>query len=271
MTFVRSSFAALAVLAGLAAGTAQAATCGNDAAGFPAWKEAFKQEARAAGLSRSLAALDGVTYDSGVIKLDRSQKPFKMSYEAFVKQRLSSGRVSQGKKRMTQHATLLRQLEQRYGVPGSILVAIWGMETDYGAVRGNKKAIRSLATLAYDCRRSAFFTNELLAALTIVERGRMHPDQMVGGWAGEIGQTQFLASNYLQFAVDGDGDGRIDVVNSTADVLASTANYLAAHGWRRGAGWHPGEPNFAVITTWNSSSNYQRTIARFADILEGRG
>ncbi|MYZ47402.1 lytic murein transglycosylase [Propylenella binzhouense] len=269
MISARKALTTTALLAGILAGPAEAAQCGNDASGFPAWLQAFKGEARAAGLSRSLSALDGLSYDAGVIRLDRSQKPFKMSYEAFVKQRLSSGRVSNGKKKMAQYAALLRQLEQRYGVPGSVIIAIWGMETDYGAVRGSKHAIRSLATLAYDCRRSGFFTNELLAALTIVERGRMTPQEMVGGWAGEIGQTQFLASKYLQFAVDGNGDGRADVVGTPADVLASTANYLSAHGWQRGAGYQPGEPNFAVIAEWNSSSNYQRTIARFAEILEG--
>jgi lytic murein transglycosylase len=260
---------ALMLLAPLAlAGPAGAAQCGNDASGFEAWKAQFKQEAVAAGLSpRTVSLLDGVKYDAGVIKLDRTQRPFKMSFEQFAKQRLSGGRVSQGRKRMQQHARLLSQIEKRYGVPGPVLVAIWGLETDYGAVRGKKQAIRSLATLAYDCRRSAFFTRELLAALTIVQRGKLSPKQMVGGWAGEIGQTQFLASKYLQYGVDGSGDGRADVVSNPADVLASTANYLRAHGWRPGAGWEPGEPNFAVIATWNKSNVYQKTIARFATML----
>ena len=254
---------ALAVLVPLAlAGPAGAAQCGNDASGFEAWKAQFKQEAVAAGLSpRTVSLLDGVKYDAGVIKLDRTQRA------QFAKQGVSGGRVSQGRKRMKQYAGLLSQIERRYGVPGPVLVAIWGLETDYGAVRGKKQAIRSLATLAYDCRRSAFFTRELLAALTIVQRGKLSPNQMVGGWAGEIGQTQFLASKYLQYGVDGSGDGRADVVGNPADVLASTANYLRAHGWRPGAGWEPGEPNFAVIATWNKSNVYQKTIARFATML----
>jgi lytic murein transglycosylase len=254
---------ALALLVPLAlAGPARAAQCGNDASGFEAWKAQFKQEAGAAGLSpRTVSLLDSVKYDAGVIKLDRTQRA------QFAKQGVSGGRVSQGRTRMKQYAGLLSQIERRYGVPGPVLVAIWGLETDYGAVRGKKQAIRSLATLAYDCRRSDFFTNELLAALTIVERGQMSPKQMVGGWAGEIGQTQFLASKYLQFAADGSGDGRADVVGNPADVLASTANYLRAHGWRPGAGWEPGQPNFAVIATWNKSNVYQKTIARFATML----
>lgn len=259
-----------AALAGALSGTAEAAQCGKTAAGFDAWKEQFRAEAGGYGLSdRSLASLDAATYDTEVIRLDRSQKPFKASYPTFRKARLLPGRISQGKARMQKHAKLLAGLEQRYGVPGEVLVAIWGMETDYGAVRGKKGAVRSLATLAYDCRRTELFTRELVAALTLIEKGRLTSKQMTGGWAGEIGQTQFLASSYLRFAADGNGDGRADVVGNPADVLASTANYLRGYGWQPGAGYQPGQPNFAVIKEWNKSENYQKVIAEFAAILGG--
>ena len=146
------------------------------------------------------------------------------------------GRPLEGlvRSRYQSNAALLNKIESRYGVPGEVVVAIWGLETSFGANTGNMSSLRSLATLAYDCRRSAFFTNELMAALSIVQRGDMSPSQMVGAWAGELGQTQFLASSYVKFAVDFDGNGRRDLIRSKADALASTANYLKAYGWKKG-------------------------------------
>ena len=153
-------------------------------------------------------------------------------------------------------------------MPGAVIVAIWGLETAYGAQRGgNMPIVRSLATLAYDCRRSAFFEKELLAALKIIDRGDMTAAQLKGGWAGEIGQTQFLPDAYVKYAVDFDGNGRRDLVNSTADVLASTANFLKAHGWQRGAGWGPGTANYGVIRDWNKAEVYVKTIAVMAEKL----
>ena len=148
-----------------------------------------------------------------------------------------------------------------------MIVAIWGLETDYGAVLGNMSSVRSLATLAHDCRRTEMFQNELLSALRIIDRGDMTSAQMRGAWAGELGQTQFLASNYVRFAVDYDGNGHRDLIRSVPDVLASTANYLKSYGWKRGQPWSEGTANFAVLQQWNKSSNYQRTIALFATRL----
>ncbi len=148
-----------------------------------------------------------------------------------------------------------------------MLVAIWGLETDFGVNTGKFSTIRSLATLAFDCRRADTFRAELLDALRIVERGDLAPTEMRGAWAGEIGQTQFMPSSYLKFAVDFDGNGRRDLLRSTPDVLASTANFLAGHGWQRGKGWEPGSANFAVIQEWNKSEVYARTIVYFADQL----
>jgi len=146
-------------------------------------------------------------------------------------------------------------------------VAIWGLETDFGANIGKFPTIRSLATLAYDCRRSETFRAELMDALRIVERGDLSPQEMRGAWAGELGQTQFMPSSYIKFAVDFDNNGRRDLLRSAPDVLASTANYLAGYGWQRGKGWEPGSANFAVLHQWNKSEVYARTVASFASQL----
>lgn len=246
-----------------------AAKCGNGAGGFKTWLTQTKKEALRKGIRQSTLdkALKGVSYDASVIKLDRNQKSFKLSLSQFMARRAPPSFVSKGKRIMKQNASLLGKIEKRYGVPPEVIVAIWGMETGFGGNSGNKSVIRSLATLAYDCRRSKFFTNEFYAALKIVQRGDMTPSQMRGAWAGEIGQTQFLASNYLKFAVDYDGNGRRDLIRSRADVLASTANYLKAYGWRRGAGYQQGQANFRVLKKWNAAGVYQKALALFAKKL----
>src|SRR5665213_761258 len=154
-----------------------------------------------------------------------------------------------------------------YGVPAEVIVAIWGLETDFGANNGKFPTIRSLATLAYDCRRSDEFRAELMDALRIIERGDIAPADLKGAWAGEIGQTQFMPSSYIKYAVDFDGNGHSDLLHSVPDVLASTANYFAGHGWQKGKGYDPGSPNFAVIQQWNKSEIYAKTIAYFATQL----
>lgn len=168
-----------------------------------------------------------------------------------------------------QHGPTLKRIEQQYGVPGSVVVAIWGLETDYGVNQGKMSVVRSVATLAYDCRRTDKFQVELTDALRIIDRGDMASADMKGDWAGEIGQTQFLPSSYVKYAVDFDRKGRRDLVRSVPDVLASTANYLKSHGWQRGQGWGPGQPNFPVIQDWNKAEVYAKTIALFADKLDG--
>jgi lytic murein transglycosylase len=263
---MRKLFSIIAVTAGLFAGPTLAASCGNDAAGFPAWLEEFKAEAAGRGISaKTLANLDGVTYNKQVIKLDRNQKAtFKVSFEKFAAARVTKGRISKGKKLLKSQAKLLGSIERSYGVQPEVLMAIWAMETDFGAVTGKLNVLRSLATLAYDCRRSAFFTEELYAALKIIQGGHKSAKDMIGAWAGEIGQTQFLASNYLKYGVDFDGNGRVDLIRSTSDVLASTANLLSSYGWRSGGGYNPGEANFSVLKSWNKSDNYQKAIALMA-------
>jgi lytic murein transglycosylase len=266
LRFTGRMAAAIVIGIVLSSGAAHAAKCGSNAAGFSAWLQAFKAEAQARGISSRTvhSALDRVSYDPRVIRLDRNQHSFKLSLEQFMARRAPPSYIKRARGIMHSNARLLSQIEKQYGVQPEVLVAIWGMETGFGANSGHMETIRSLATLAYDCRRTEFFTKELYAALQIVQRGDMSPDQMRGAWAGELGQTQFLASKYLEFAVDFDGDGRRDLIHSRADVLASTANFLRGHGWRRGAGYEPGQPNYAVFAFWNRAKVYQQALSLFA-------
>ena len=261
--------AALAGALLIAAVPAFAAQC-NHKGGFDGFIADFRKEAAAQGISRrGLTALDGLTLDDKVIAADRRQHVFSQSFEQFSGRMISKGRLTKGAKMLQQHQTVLNRIERQSGVPAAVVVAIWGLETDYGVVHGKRSVVRSVATLAFDCRRSERFHGELTSALRIIDRGDMASAQMIGEWAGEIGQTQFLPSSYDKYAVDFDGDGRRDLVNSVPDVLASTANYLKGHGWQRGQGWSPGQPNFDVIKQWNKAEVYAKTIALFAEKLDG--
>jgi len=261
-----------AILAGAVLTTAVpalAAQC-NHKGGFPAFITDFKKEAAQQGISpRGLAALNGVTLDQSVLAADRRQGVFKQSFEQFSARMISRDRLTKGAKLMQQYAGQLKHIEQKYGVPGAVVVAIWGLETDYGVNQGKLNVVRSVATLAYDCRRSDKFQAELADALRIVDRGDMAAADMHGDWAGEIGQTQFLPSSYAKYAVSYDGRGKPNLIRSAPDVLASTANYLKNHGWQRGQGWGPGQPNFDAIKEWNAAEVYAKTIALFADKLNG--
>lgn len=265
--FLCASVIAIFLLAG---GQASAATC-RDPAGFEKWLGDIEQEAIAQGISPEAVkrSLSGVTFDQSIIRKDRGQGVFRQSFEQFAGRMVSPARLKGGANMLKRHAATLSRIEQRYGVPAPVLVAIWGLETDFGAVRGNLPVIRSVATLAYDCRRSAFFQAHLFDALRIVDRGDLSPADMRGAWAGEMGQAQFMPSSYVKYGVDFDGDGRADLLRSPADVLASTANYLKGHGWVRGGGWEPGSQNFEAIRAWNKSQVYSQTIAYYAIKLAG--
>jgi len=253
---------ALAV-AGLA-GEAGAAQCGNTAAGFGAWKQEFAQEAKARGVgATAIAALMDTNYNSATIAADRGQRSFRLSLDQFLAKRGGSAIVSRGRALKQSNAALFASIEQRYGVPPGPLLAIWGMETGFGAVRGNQSALSAVATLAYDCRRSAFFTEHLNAALTLVDRGVLSANTR-GSMHGEIGQTQFLPKAILNYA----GGGSLD---TPAGALTATANFLKAHGWRAGAGYQPGEANFAAIQEWNAAPVYQRAIALLGQQIDGSG
>jgi membrane-bound lytic murein transglycosylase B len=244
--------------------------CGETADGFDGWIASFCEHAIAEGISREViaGALGTVEYDPSVIALDRSQRPQKLSFEEFSSTHVTAARVRRGKHLLSAHAALLAEITRRFGVAPEIVVAIWGLETDFGDNLGSTPSLRALATLAYDCRRSALFRGELSSALRILQRGDLSASAMVGAWAGELGQTQFLPSSYERFGIDFDADGRVDLVGSVEDVLASTANYLAGHGWRAGDGYRPGSPNFDVLAEWNKSDVYRRTIVLFASKLK---
>ena len=172
---------------------------------------------------------------------------------------------------LQRHAALLSRIEQQFGVPPQIIVAIWGLETDFGkGDMGKLPVFRVLATMAHDCRRTELFQRELLAALQIVQRGDLRLSDMVGAYAGEIGQTQFLPSSYIKYGVDYDGNGHVDLRHSVPDVLASTANLLKTSGWQAGAPYGPGSANFEAMREWNRAEVYRKTIGYFADRLVGR-
>src|SRR5256885_710870 len=248
------------------AAPAFAAPCGTGP--FETWLEDFKKEAAAKGISPSAiqAGLSGITLDQSVLNRDHSQKVFSQTFEEFSG-RMVPPRIQRGSNMMKQYGSVLSRIEQTYGVQGEVLVAIWGLETDFGVNTGKFATIRSLATLAYDCRRAEQFRGELMDALRIVQRGDLAPAEMRGAWAGEIGQTQFMPSSWMKYAVDFDGNGKRDLLHSAPDVLASTANYLAGYGWQRGKDFEPGSANFAVIQQWNKSEVYARTVAFFASQL----
>ena len=249
------------------AGTALAVPCGGN---FETWLDSFQQEAAGKGISPgAVGALSGVTHNPQVIALDRRQGVFKQSFEEFGPPRVAA-RLAKAQRMMQQHAGLLSRIEQRFGVPGSVVIAIWGLETDYGVNIGKQSALRALATLAHDCRRTERFQAELLDALRIIERGDLTPAEMRGAWAGELGQTQFLPSSYYNYAIDFDGNGKRDLIRSVPDVLASTANYLKGYGWKAGGDLSEGSANFAVLKEWNKSTVYQKTIALFATRLSGQ-
>ncbi len=232
--------------AAIAAGHAQPASqppknnpnCRNTGS-FDAWLAAFRKEALASGISARTVSrvLDDMTMDPGVISRDRKQGFFAQGFIAFSSKLISQNRIQSGRARMTQYRDLFAKAERNYGVPAAVITAFWGLESDYGSFLGNLPILRSLTTLAYDCRRGEMFRAELLDALRIVDRGDLTPEEMVGAWAGEIGQTQFLPSHYLKHAVDFDGDGRRNLISSVPDVIGSSANFLKHLGWKPGEPW----------------------------------
>ncbi|HEX8416591.1 MAG TPA: lytic transglycosylase domain-containing protein [Methylobacterium sp.] len=256
------TFAAAAIAALLCvAGPAEAAQCGNSAAGFETWKRQYADEVRDRASPASLAALMTTSYSTATISADRGQKSFKLSLDQFLAKRGGPAIVSRGRALKRSNAAMFAAIQQRYGVPPGPLLAIWGMETGFGAVRGNINTLSAVATLAYDCRRSAFFTDQLNAALTLVDRGVLSASTR-GAAHGEVGHTQFLPRNVLTYGGNGD-------LNNSSDALSATANFLKGHGWRPGAGYQVGEPNFAAIQGWNAASVYQRAIAQLGRQIDG--
>jgi lytic murein transglycosylase len=220
------------------AGSAQAMTCGNTSKGFGAFIKSMKQEADAAGVSpQSVAVLNDVRYDPGIIKKDRAQNVFAQDFLTFQARMATAARVNKGRAMIAQHKDVFDAVQEKYGVPAPVIAAFWALETDFGGFMGDSPIIQSIATLAWDCRRPEKFRPQLIAALQLIDAGDMPLEDMRGAWAGEIGQTQFMAYDYNESAVDFDGDGRRDLRRSIPDVIASTANLLRKHGWQPNQPW----------------------------------
>jgi membrane-bound lytic murein transglycosylase B len=257
---VRHILTSLLTSLAFAASAAHAAPCSDTGGQYEEWKPLMAAEAAALGVGdRGIAALMGTQYSTGTISADRNQRSFRYSLDKFLDVRGADTIVSQGKRRLRDNPDFYASLEAAYGVPAGVIIAIHGMETGFGNFMGDTNVVSAIATLAYDCRRSEFFTDHLIGALMLVDRGSISP-QSIGARHGELGHTQFLPGNALRYGVDGNGDGVVDLSNQT-DALASTANFLARKGWQPGAGYQEGEPNFAVIKEWNAATVYQQAIA----------
>jgi len=263
----RSLLALLLTL--LLAAPASAARCGGD---FNTFIAAMAREAQGSGVSREVTdqALSGVTLDQNVLAFDRRQRGMfhAKSFEEYARTRVIPARIKRAKGLMARHAQLLSRIERQFGVPKELLMAIWTLESDNGTGdMGKLPVVRTLATLAHDCRRTELFQGELIAALKIVQRGDLPLRDLIGAYAGEIGQTQFLPSSYIKYGVDYDGNGHVDLRHSVPDVLASTANLLKVNGWQAGAPFGEGTANFQAMREWNRSEIYRKTMVLFAERL----
>jgi len=219
--------------------TALAAPACQNKGSFEQWLDGFKAEAAAQGIPRNIIAdaLTEMTFDPGVIRRDRGQGVFQQSFLQFSGRMVSNNRLVVGAKMIKKHEALFARIEKQFGVPSYVIVAFWGLESDFGSNNGKFNVIRSIATLAYDCRRADFFRPQLMDALRIIQRGDLRVDEMIGDWAGELGPLQITASDYFRTAVDYDGDGKRNAVTSVPDTLASAANLLKSFGWRAGEPW----------------------------------
>jgi lytic murein transglycosylase len=248
-----------------------AAKCGGDFNGFLAQ---MVRDAQAQGVRPDVAqnAFSGLAIDQNVLNFDRRQRgTFRKTFEEYVATRVGASRIKRGRDALARHAALLGRVEKQFGVPKELIVAIWGLESDFGTGdMGKLPVVRTIATMAHDCRRTELFQGELIAALKILQRGDLNQQTMIGAYAGELGQTQFLPSSYIKYGVDYDGNGHIDLRRSVPDVLASTANLLKVNGWQSGAPFGEGTQNFQVMREWNRSEVYRKTMHYFAQQLGAR-
>ncbi|MEE8444732.1 MAG: lytic murein transglycosylase [Alphaproteobacteria bacterium] len=234
---MRNLLIALVLLQTVSSGIAAAAT--DIAPGFGAWLDEVRKEALERGIKPNIVrtALAGIKPVRRIIKHDRNQAEFKLTLDIYQKRVVTPRNIKRGQKMARRHADLLKAVAEKYGVQPRFILAIWGIETRFGAVTANMPLIPAVATLAFDRRRSKYFRAQLFAALTMLDRGFIELKNLKGSWAGAMGQPQFMPSSYVAYAQDFDGDGRRDIWNNTGDVLASIANYLARHGWRDGLTW----------------------------------
>jgi lytic murein transglycosylase len=237
MTNIR--FAAALVALALSHGAANAAAPCRTSGPFNVWLENFKQEAAVQGISRGAIAQASpyFVYDQRIVNIDRGQRVFAQSFVEFSGRMLPSGRISAGQAQLKKYADTFAKAEQQYGVPGAVIAGFWGLESDFGAFQGKESSLKAITTLAYDCRRADMFRDHLFSALKLLDRGDLAATDMIGSWAGELGQTQMMPSEYLKFAVDYDGDGHRNLLRSPLDVIGSTANYITSLGWKRGEPW----------------------------------
>lgn len=250
-----------------------AASCITSKGQFETYKQQLAQQAASAGVGQrglqalQQAKLSGITWRFESNPASQSGMRYR-SPEQFLKSRFSSVNsfISGAKRRLQQNARLFQAIEQRYGVPGSILVAIWGYETNWGGYTGDTRIVSGAVTLSSYCRRHPRFEDDAIAALQLVDK-RLISGNSRGGPSGELGHMQFLAGNWVRFAVDGSGDGRADP-NNAADALATAANMLRRNGWRAGRSYAEGSGNFRVLSKWNDSGNYQRAIAYAAGLID---
>jgi lytic murein transglycosylase len=236
-THFRAGVALLASL--ISATTASAAVDCRTSGSFEGWLARFKAEAVAQGITKSAIDMASpyLVYDQRIVNIDRGQRIFGQSFLEFSGKMLPAYRLQQGTTELRKYQAIFDRAERQYGVPGAVTTAFWGLESDFGSNMGKDNSIKSLVSLAYDCRRAEMFRGHLFDALRLVEHGDLHPGEMLGSWAGELGQTQMMPSEYIRYAVDYDGDGRRNLLRSVPDVIGSTANYLVSLGWKRGEPW----------------------------------
>src|ERR1700723_490607 len=222
-----------------AAGAANAAVPCRTSGPYDGWLANLEHEAAANGVSpRTIAeAAPYLTYDQRIVNIDHGQRVFTQTFLEFSDRMAAAYRIQTGAAKIKTYAPVFARIEQQYGVPAPVIVAFWALESDFGANMGKERTLSALASLAYDCRRAHRFRAQLLDALRLIEHGDLQPDDMIGSWAGELGQTQMMPSEYYQYAVHYDGDGKRNLLRSVPDVLASTANYLVGLGWKRGEPW----------------------------------
>jgi membrane-bound lytic murein transglycosylase B len=259
---MRSVILGLAVSFSVLATPAFAARCGNTSAGFESWKSEFAAEAKANGVnSKAVSALMNTKYANATIKADRNQKSFKYSLAKFWQVRGADTIISQGKRQKSANAALFASIEKKTGVPAGPLIAIWGMETAFGRFSGSQNVLSATATLAYDCRRTEFFQEQLYAMLKLVGSGRVSAGAK-GAMHGELGQTQFMPKNVVLYG----GGGNL---NNKEAALMATARFLRGHGWEPGEGYQPGQANYGAIQGWNAAKVYQQAIAKMGARIDG--
>lgn len=212
---------------------------GRDPSLFPGYVETLKTQARAAGISEATLnnAFINIHFVDRAVQADRNQPENTVLLDGYLKKVITADKVREARKRGRAHRAMLHRISHQYGIPSHYIVALWALESRFGKIQGKEDIFSALATMAFEGRREAFFTTELIAALKMVDKGEITAQQMKGSWAGAMGQNQFMPSSYLRYGVDGNGDGKIDIWNNIDDVFASTASYLAQEGWKRGEGW----------------------------------